>query len=102
MTSLVWGPMKPPRSERQQAHDDRQWLVREALSLLRSGQSVAEVAQKIGLHRLAIERGLREALDRQHVIRQHLQARAGLTSLLRYPDRGPWGQSGYMETVLAS
>ena len=96
MTSPVWGPMKPPRSERQQAHDDRQRLVREALGLVRSGQSVAEVAQKIGLHRLAIERGLREGFDRQHVIRQHLQARAGLTSLLRYPDRGPWGQSGYM------
>jgi hypothetical protein len=88
--------MKLQRSKRQQKQDDRQHLVREALCLVRSGQSVAEVAQKTGLHRLTIECGLREAFERQHVIRQHLQSRAGLTSLLRYPDRGPWGQSGYM------
>src|SRR5512140_941474 len=88
--------MKLARSERQQAHDDRQRLIRGALGLVRAGQSVAEIAQQTGLHRLTIERGLREAFDRQHVIRQHLQSRTGLTSLLRYPDRGPWGQSGYM------
>ena len=88
--------MKLQRSKRQQDQDDRQRLIREALGLVRSGQSVAEVAQKTGLHRLAIERGLREGIDRQHVIRQHLQSRAGLTSLLRYLDRGPWGQGGYM------
>ena len=81
MTSLRMEPMKLQRSKRQQDQDARQRLVREALGLVRSGQSVAEVAQKIGLHRLAIERGLREGFDRQHVIRQHLHARAGLTSL---------------------
>ena len=83
------------RSNRQQAQEARQRLIRDALGDVRSGQSVAEVAQKSGLHRLAIERGLRDAFERQHVIRQHLQTRGGLTSLLRYPDRGPWGQSGY-------
>ena len=96
MTLLMWGPMKLQRSTRQQAQDDRQRCIRDALGYVRSGQSVAEVAQKTGLHRLAIERGLRDAFERQHVIRQHLQSRGGLTSLLRYPDRGPWGQSGYM------
>ena len=88
--------MKLARSERQHAHDDRQRLIRGALGLVRAGRSVAEIAQQTGLHRLTIERGLRDAFDRQHVIRQHLQSRAGLTSLLRYPDRGPWGQSSYM------
>jgi hypothetical protein len=35
------------------------------------------------------------ALRRQVAIREHLQGRGGLTSLLRYPERGPWGQSRY-------
>lgn len=88
--------MKPPRSNRQQEQEARQRREREALRLVRTGQSVAEVAEQTGLHRLAIERGLREAFTRQDVIRTHLQSRSGLTSLLRYPDRGPWGQAGYM------
>lgn len=88
--------MKPPRSNRQQEQEARQRREREALRLVRAGQSVAEVADQTGLHRLAIERGLREAIERQAVIRQHLQSRSGLTSLVRYPDRGPWGQAGYM------
>ena len=88
--------MKLARSKRQQAHDTRQRLVREAFHLVRAGRSVAEVAAQTGLHRLSIEKGVREAFDRQQVIRTHLQSRGGLTSLLRYPDRGPWGQSGYL------
>ena len=88
--------MKLQRSKRQQEQDARHRLVREACHLVRAGRSVAEVAEQTGLHRLSIEKGLREALDRQQVIRTHLQSRGGLTSLLRYPDRGPWGQSGYM------
>jgi hypothetical protein len=83
-------------SPRQQEQAERQRQDREALRLVRSGLSVAEVAERTGLHRLAIERGLREAIERQTVIRQHLQSRSGLTSLMRYSDRGPWGQSGYM------
>jgi hypothetical protein len=89
-------PMKPQPSKQEESKADQHRRMRDALRLVQSGQSVAEVATATGLHRLSIERGLREAFDRQHVIRQHLQSRAGLTSLLRYPDRGPWGQSGYM------
>jgi hypothetical protein len=96
MTLLAMVPMKLQRSNRQEVQDERQRLVQEALCLVRSGHSVAEVARKTGLHRLTIERGLREAFERQHLIREHLQSRGGLTSLLRYPDRGPWGQGGYM------
>ena len=88
--------MKLQPSTRQQEQADRQRRAREALRLVRSGQSVAEVAERTGLHRLAIERALRDAIERQTVIRQHLQSRSGLTSLLRYPNRGPWGQAGYM------
>ena len=88
--------MKLQRSKRQQEQDARQRLVRETFHLVRAGRSVAEVAEQTGLHRLSIEKGLREALDRQQVIRTHLQSRGRLTSLLRYPDRGPWGQSGYL------
>ena len=96
MTYPAMAPMKFQRSKRQQEHDAQQRLVREGFHLVRSGLSVAEVAQQTGLHRLTIERGMREAFERQHVIRTHLQSRAGLTSLLRYSERGPWGQSGYM------
>ena len=49
--------MKLQRSKRQQEHDDRERLVREALCLVRRGRSVAEVAQTTGLHRLTVERG---------------------------------------------
>ncbi len=96
MTWRAMASMKPQSSIRQQEQTDRQRREREALRLVRSGQSVAEVAERTGLHRLAIERALRDAIERQAVIRQHLQSRSGLTSLLRYPDRGPWGQAGYM------
>lgn len=88
--------MKLHRSERQQEQADRQRGVREAVRLVRAGRSVGEVAQETGLHRLAIEKAMRDAFTRQDTIRQHLQSRPGLTSLLRYPDRGPWGQSGYL------
>ena len=96
MTCLAMALMKLQRSKRQQEQDTRQRLVREAFQLVRAGRSVAEVAEQTGLHRLSIEKGLRDAFDRQQVIRTHLQSRGGLTSLLRYPDRGPWGQSGYL------
>jgi hypothetical protein len=36
-----------------------------------------------------------EAKERQEAIRQHLQSRPGLTSVLRYPERGPWGRGSY-------
>jgi hypothetical protein len=87
--------MKLQPSKQAESKTDQHRRMRDALRLVQAGQSVAEVAKTTELHRLTIERGLREAFDRQHVIRQHLQSRAGLTSLLRYPDRGPWGQSGY-------
>lgn len=96
MTWLAMGLMDMSRNTQKQEQADRQRREREALRLVRLGQSVAEVAERTGLHRLAIERGLREAIDRQTVIRQHLQSRSGLTSLVRYSDRGPWGQAGYM------
>ncbi len=63
---------------------------------LEAGRSLGEVVGSSGLAWPTIERAWREAMQRQHLIRQHLQARGGLTSLVRYPDRGPWGASGYM------
>jgi hypothetical protein len=63
--------------------------------MIESGRSVADVERLSGLPRVALERALIEAKQRQELIRQHLQERRDLTSLLRYPDRGPWGQGGY-------
>ena len=101
MTCQAMELMMPQLSKLEQNKADQHRRMREALRLVQAGQSVAEAAKTSELHRLTIERALREAFDRQHVIRQHLQSRAGLTSLLRYPDRGPWGESAYWEIVPA-
>jgi hypothetical protein len=73
-----------------------QYKLREALGLIQDGGSIAEAERATGVHRLTIEKALRQTIDRQTAIRTHLQSRAGLSSLLRYPERGPWGDSGYM------
>ena len=74
---------------------DQERALRAALCLIEAGQSIAEVERMTQIHRLTLERALVAANARQALIRQHLQARCGLTSLLRYPDRGPWGSAGY-------
>jgi len=60
-----------------------------------SGGSLRDAARATGVPKSTVERALREAKARQECIRRHLQTRKGLTSLLRCPDRGPWGQSHY-------
>ena len=77
-----------PRSE----HANRVW---DALRLVDRGGSLRDAARATGVPKSTVERALREAKARQECIRRHLQTRKGLTSLLRYPDRGPWGQSHY-------
>ena len=69
--------------------------VWEAVRLVDGGCSFRQAAQRTGVPRSTVERALREAKARQECIRRHLQTRKGLTSLLHYPDRGPWGQSRY-------
>ena len=69
--------------------------VWEALRLVEGGCSFRQAAQRTGVPRSTIERALREAKVRQTLIRTHLQSRGGLTSLVRYPDRGSWGGSRY-------
>lgn len=71
---------------------DRSW---EALRLVEQGRSIREAARLTGMTKSTVERAVLQAKGRQEAIRQHLQTRSGLTSLLRYPDRGPWGQSRY-------
>jgi len=67
----------------------------EALRLIDSGQSFRETERSTGVPRSTLERAVREAKARQEAIRMHLQSRNGLTSLLRYPERGPWGKGSY-------
>ena len=69
--------------------------IREALRLIEGGRSFSEAEKTTGISRSALEKAVVEAKHRQEVIRKHLQARGSLTSLLRYPDRGPWGKSTY-------
>jgi lambda repressor-like predicted transcriptional regulator len=66
-----------------------------ALRLIDAGHVLAEVERKTGLSRSTLEQALLAAKTRQELIRRHLQARCTLTSLLRYPDRGPWGQARF-------
>lgn len=66
-----------------------------ALRWVEEGRSLSGVAQQTGLHRLTLEKALLAAKERQEAIRRHLQTRGPLTSLLCYPDRGPWGQGSY-------
>jgi predicted DNA-binding protein (UPF0251 family) len=67
----------------------------EAIRLIDAGDSFREAEKKTGVPRSSLERAVREAKQRQELIRKHLQTRSGVTSLLRYPDRGPWGKSSY-------
>lgn len=67
----------------------------EALRLIDTGSSFREAARKTGVPRSTLERAVREAKARQELIRKHLQSRNGLSSLLRYPERGPWGKASY-------
>ncbi len=71
---------------------DRSW---EALRLVEQGRSIREAARLTKMAKSTVERAVLQAKQRQEAIRQHLQSRSTLTSLLRYPDRGPWGQSRY-------
>ncbi|MGE0471005.1 MAG: hypothetical protein AB7L09_26495 [Nitrospira sp.] len=71
---------------------DRSW---DALRLVEQGRSIREAARLTRMSKSSVERAVLQAKGRQEAIRQHLQTRSGLTSLLRYADRGPWGQSRY-------
>jgi predicted transcriptional regulator len=66
-----------------------------AIRLVEAGRSFREAEKMSGVPKSTLERALREAKDRQELIRKHLQSRGSLTSLLRYPGRGPWGKGSY-------
>lgn len=66
-----------------------------ALRLIDNGRSFAEAERLTGVARVTLERAHVAAKGRQELIRQHLQTRRDLTSLLRYPERGPWGEARY-------
>ncbi len=66
-----------------------------ALRLVDNGASLREAETVTGVPKSTLERAVVEAKARQEAIRRHLQTRAGFTSLLRYPERGPWGKATY-------
>ena len=78
--------------ESRPTHEERLW---EALRLVDQKRSLRDAARVTGIPKSTVERAVLQAKSRQQCIRQHLQTRTSLTSLLRYPDRGPWGQSRY-------
>lgn len=66
-----------------------------ALRLIDNGASLREAETATGVPKSTLERAVVEAKARQEAIRRHLQTRSGFTSLLRYPERGPWGKAKY-------
>lgn len=90
--SQILAAYRVDNMEAQPEQPNRVW---DALRLVDQGGSLRNAARATGVPKSTVERALREAKTRQECIRRHLQTRKGLTSLLRYPDRGPWGQSRY-------
>jgi len=69
--------------------------VMAAIRLVDQGASLREAQKATGVPKSTIERAVVEAKARQVLIRQHLQSRPSLTSVVRYADRGPWGKANY-------
>ncbi len=69
--------------------------VMAAVRLVEQGASLRGAEKATGVAKSTIERALVEAKARQELIRQHLQSRPSLTSLVRYADRGPWGKAQF-------
>ena len=82
----------PPDLCRIKAQKRLEWA---ALRLVEAGQSFGQAVTETGITHALLEHALVTAKRRQETIRSHLQMRPRLTSILRYPDRGPWGHSHY-------
>ena len=67
----------------------------EALRELQAGRAFSEIERRTRIPRKTLEQAIVEAGFRQQLLRTHMQSRSGVTSLVRYPDRGPWGKSKY-------
>ncbi len=70
-------------------------VMSEAIAMVNAGQSLRKTERTTGIPRSTLERALRDATQRQILIRKHHQSSGGLASLVRYPDRGPWGKASY-------
>jgi transposase-like protein len=66
-----------------------------ALRLVDQGRSIRDAAAVTRIPRSTLERIVLKEKARQALISRHHQSRHGLLSLLRYPDRGPWGKASY-------
>jgi DNA-binding CsgD family transcriptional regulator len=75
-------------------HPNRDRLT-EALRLREAGASWREAEDATGIPKSTIERAEKHAKARKVAIDHHRQMRTGLTSVLRYPERGPWGKARY-------
>ncbi|MGD9853260.1 MAG: hypothetical protein AB7T38_18595 [Nitrospirales bacterium] len=69
--------------------------IQQGITFLEQGYSGTQVETALGIPQAELEQALVKANQRQKVIRAHLQNRGPLSSLLRYPDRGPWGKASY-------
>lgn len=87
--------MNPIHQDLQIKKPSPQEHLRQALRFVEQGNSFADGEMRFGIPKRTLEHHLIQAKARQTLIRQHLQSRPRLTSLLRYSERGPWGASRY-------
>jgi len=71
------------------------WGSRQGIRDYLSGMSLREVAEKHHVGKSTIERVLREYHQRKDLVSEHLRSRGHLKSVVRYPDRGPWGDAKF-------
>lgn len=71
------------------------WDIRQGIRDYLSGMSLREVAEQHRVGKSTVERALRDYHQRKDLIAQHLRSRGHLKSVVRYDDRGPWGDAKF-------
>jgi len=71
------------------------WDTKQGIRDYLSGMSLREVAERHHVGKSTVERALREYHQRKDLIAQHLRNRGHLKSVVRYDDRGPWGDAKF-------
>jgi len=69
--------------------------VKEAIRLFLQGVSHRKIAETFGVSHPTISSVVRDYTKRKDLIAQHLRGRGHLKSVVRYNDRGPWGDAKF-------
>jgi len=69
--------------------------VRKAIRLFLQGMSHRKIADQFGVSQPTISSVVRDYSKRKDLISEHLRSRGHLKSVVRYSDRGPWGDAKF-------